>query len=116
MSWFFSPLENSALDAALNQHLQKLSTSERRIYQTGYHDITPEGLLDLVREYDTKHAKESQFRRCAEPVAKVLQVIEQFMQGIAIGIQSNPEISSIVVGAVRVVIDVSFLALHTSTS
>jgi hypothetical protein len=29
------------------------------------------------------------------------------MRGIAIGIQSNPEISSLVVGAVRVVLDVS---------
>jgi hypothetical protein len=33
-------------------------------------------------------------------------MVEQFMRGVAIGIQSNPEISSVVVGAIRIVIDV----------
>jgi hypothetical protein len=32
--------------------------------------------------------------------------MEQFMQGMAIGIQSYPEVSSLVVGAVRIMIDV----------
>lgn len=99
---------NPAFEAALQQHINKLDASERSAFNTSYHDITPEDLLSRVREYDDEHSQEATFRRCAEPVAKILRVIEQFMQGVAIGIQSSPEISSLVVGAVRVIIDVCF--------
>lgn len=86
--------------------MQKLDPLERTAFNAAYRDILPETLLSTVRRFDDEHKKEARFRQCAGSISRVLHVMEQFMNGVAIGIQSNPEISSLVVGAVRIVIDV----------
>ena len=62
--------------------------------------------MSKVSDFDNAHYDKSMSRRCAEAVARFLRVIDQLMGGVAIAIQSNPDISALVVGAVRVVIDV----------
>jgi hypothetical protein len=75
-------------------------------FEKAYQSISIEDLFTKVSEFDSAHNGKATCRRCAEPVTRFLRIIEQFMQGVAIGIQSYPEISSLVVGAVRIVIDV----------
>ena len=64
-------------------------------------------LLSMARSCDERHQQSSAFRPQAERLSKFLGFLNRFMEGVVIGIQSNPEISSIVVGAVRVVINVA---------
>ncbi|KAI9860062.1 MAG: hypothetical protein M1813_006410, partial [Trichoglossum hirsutum] len=102
-----SVTDNIAFDLAFQQHVNKLSQSESDAFLDAYRDITPETLLSKVNDFDDAHHDKSMSRRCAEPVARFLRVINQLMGGVAIAIQSNPDISALVVGAVRVVIDVA---------
>jgi hypothetical protein len=101
-----SVANNAALGLALQQHLDKLDQAERVAFEKAYQNISIEGLFTKVREFDSAHNEKATCRRCTEPVTKFLRATEQFVQGIAIGIQSYPEVSSLVVGAVRVMIDV----------
>ena len=101
-----SVTDNFAFDLALQQHLKKIGQSESNAFMNAYRSITPESLLSKVSEFDNAHNEKSISRRCAEPVARFLRVIDQLMGGVAIAIQSNPEISALVVGAIRIVIDV----------
>ncbi len=102
----FSIADNGPLTLALQQHLEKLDQAERIAFEKAYQNISIEGLFTKVCEFDNTHNLKAKCRRCAVPVTRFLNIVEQFMQGIAIGIQGYPEISSLVVGAVRILIDV----------
>ena len=106
LSLWFSIVDNVALDRALQQHLEKLDQAERVAFENAYQNISIEDLFKRVSEFDDAHNGKAMCRRCAEPATRFLRIVEQFMKGVAIGIQSYPEISSLVVGAVRIVIDV----------
>ncbi|KAH9862833.1 hypothetical protein J1614_010926 [Plenodomus biglobosus] len=64
-------------------------------------------LLSRVRTYDAAHKSESSFRPHAERLSKFLDLLNRFMGGVAIGIQASPEVSTLVVGSVRIVIDLA---------
>jgi hypothetical protein len=64
-------------------------------------------LLSDVRAHDADHKEKSSLRPQAERLSKFLGFLNQFMGGVAIGIQASPEISSLVVGAFRIVIDLA---------
>ena len=103
---WLSVTDNAAFSYALQRRLEKLDQAERHALEKAYQDISPEDLLSKVSQFDKAHNEKSTCRRCAKPVARFLRVIEQFMQGVAIGLQCSPEISSLVVGAIRILIDV----------
>ncbi|KAL9118052.1 MAG: hypothetical protein Q9187_005405 [Circinaria calcarea] len=102
-----SSTDNVAFDDALQQHLQKLNQSEKDAFNAAYQNIDPEGLFSRVEDFDRIYNAKASSRRCAEPVTRFIGILEQFMAGMAIGIQSSPEISCLVVGAVRIVIDLA---------
>jgi hypothetical protein len=64
-------------------------------------------LLSSVQAYDDEHKNDSSFRPRAERLSKFLNLLNRFLGGVAIGIQASPEISALVVGSVRVVIDLA---------
>jgi ankyrin repeat domain-containing protein 50 len=64
-------------------------------------------LLSRAQSLDEQHRQSSSFRPQAERLSKFLEFLNRFMGGVSAAIQSNPEISSIVVGAVRIVIDIA---------
>ena len=107
------PAINPAFDAALEKHVAKLTTVEREAFQAASKNITPEELVFRTQEYDKKHSMVTSFRQCTSSVEKFLNFIERFMGGVAIGIQASPDISCLVVGAVRIVIDVSHIRYKT---
>lgn len=96
---------NSPFQLAIERHLDALPQSEKQAFRDASRNITDTALLDKVKGYDREHRAQSCFRPHADAVARFLGVLNRFMAGIAIGIQADPAISSIVVGAVRVVID-----------
>ncbi|RMZ90014.1 hypothetical protein DV736_g2766, partial [Chaetothyriales sp. CBS 134916] len=96
---------NQAFESALASHVQKIPEAEKTIFLQASKNIDEKNLLERARAYDQAHRNNSSLRPRAECLSKFLNFLHGFMGGVAIGIQANPEISSLVVGAVRVVID-----------
>jgi hypothetical protein len=95
------------LEEALAKTLGKLSEGEKAAFLQASKTIDQRTLLLGVRTYDAAHKSESFFRPHAERLSKFLDLLNRFMGGVAIGIQASPEVSSLVVGSVRVVIDLA---------
>ena len=98
---------NPALELAIQEHIDKLPESEKEIFREASETINEQTLLAKIREYNAQHAHDSSFRPQAERLSKLLGILDRFMGGVAIGIQANPEISSIIVGGIRIVIDLA---------
>ncbi|KAJ9664592.1 hypothetical protein H2201_005104 [Coniosporium apollinis] len=96
---------NRALETAIERHIQQLPEAEKDAFRVA--GTTEDNLLSRVADWDEAHKRESHFRPRAPALSKFLTFLERFMGGVAIGAQSNPDISCIVVGAVRVVIDLA---------
>jgi ankyrin repeat domain-containing protein 50 len=102
----------STFEVALQQRLQKILTpAELESFRIAQQNISVDELLSKVKRLDDAYNQTSTSRRYARPLTEVFQIISQFMSGVAIGIQASPEISSLVVGGVRIVIDVSILSI-----
>ena len=109
---------NPALQLAIERHLNALPEADKVAFRQASKQITNESLLSSVKAYDVDHKQESRFRPHAEALSRFLAVLDRFMAGVAIGIQAHPDISSIIVGAVRIVIDlaVSFVTFFAKLS
>ncbi|OCL11619.1 hypothetical protein AOQ84DRAFT_276039, partial [Glonium stellatum] len=66
-----------------------------------------ENLLSQVHAYDEDHKHSSSFRPRTERLSKLLGLLNRFMAGICTTVQANPDPSSIIVGAVQVVISLA---------
>jgi hypothetical protein len=64
--------------------------------------------MKKVEEWDAHHADKSGSRRLVGRVKNILDGIELFMRTTCICIQHNPYGSSLVIGAIRFILDVSF--------
>jgi hypothetical protein len=95
------------LEKALARTLEKLPQAEKAAFAQASKTIDERTLLSRVRAHDAAHKDDSAFRPHTERLSKFLGLLGRFMGGIAIGIQASPEISALVVGSVRVVIDLA---------
>jgi hypothetical protein len=102
-----SATRNTALQSAIDRYLDGLPPAEKRAFREASLNMTDEKLLDSVRAYDREHYSKSRFRPVSDSVARFLDVLNRLLAGISMAIQADPAISSIAVGAVRVVIDVA---------
>jgi hypothetical protein len=98
---------NLVLDETLEVYLQKLTDKEKVAFTKAYATKDERTLLTDVRQYDEVHKNSSSFRPHAKRLSKILGLLNSFMGGVAIGIQASPELSPLVVGAVRMVIDLA---------
>ena len=57
-----------------------------------------------MKQFDERQ-RETKPRQYLEPVEKLFKVLDQALQGVAIGIQCHPETSSLVVGGARLIIN-----------
>jgi hypothetical protein len=99
---------------ALEKHLAKIPEHEKKHYrEVGNKKFTLEDSLSKIQKHGKTHREQSLILSQSESVSSFLRVLDRFMAGISIACQANPEISCIVVGFVRVVIDMAmgFLAL-----
>ena len=92
---------------AIERHLNSLPEPEREAFRQASTKLTAENILLKVQLYDDEHKSESRFRPQAENITRFSKILDHFMAGITIAIQASPNIPSVVVGAVRVVIDVA---------
>lgn len=99
--------ENQPLELAIRTHLSQIPEAEKEAFRKASKSIDEGNLLLRARECDEAHKQNSSFRPQAERLSKFLGLLNRFMGGIAIGIQAQPEISALVVGAVRIVIDLA---------
>jgi ankyrin repeat domain-containing protein 50 len=110
--------ENRALELAIARHLDALPEYEREAFRNAATSLTDKNIVDHVKAYDAQHKEKSNHRSHADDVARFLHLLNRFMAGIKIFIQSNPEISSVVIGGVRLVIDaaISFIEFFPKLS
>jgi ankyrin repeat domain-containing protein 50 len=109
---------NLALELAIVQHLNGLPKLEREAFRETSKNFTDQSLLLHVRICDEDHKVHSHFQPQAENLSRFLGLLDRFMAGVTIGLQANPDISAIVVGGVRLVIDlaVRFMTFFTKLS
>jgi hypothetical protein len=98
---------NPAFLAAIQKHIDKLPQKERQAFRHANTAILPDVLLNRIRSLDTQHASTSSFRPHAEKIAKFLSLLDRLLGGISIAIQANPDISSIAVGGVKLIVDIA---------
>lgn len=82
---------------------------ESAAFRTSHETLTAENILLKVKEYDQAYNRGSASRKCADKVDKSLKILNQFLTSVAIAIQSNPDISSLIVGGLRLIVDVIIL-------
>lgn len=109
---------NCALKLAIEKHLDALPEADKDVFRESSKKLTEDDLILHIKACDASHERHSRFRPQAETLSKFLGLLDRFMAGIAIGVQANPDISSIIVGAVRVVIDlaINFVTFFTRLS
>ncbi|OJD26052.1 hypothetical protein ACJ73_02567 [Blastomyces percursus] len=94
---------NESLKLAVEEYIKGLTPAEKAAFRYG---PSEDDLLARAAKLDDEHKGISSFRAHTQKIAKVLQLCNQFMPSVTIGIQANPDISSIVVGGVRLVLDI----------
>ena len=109
---------NRALELAIARYLDALPELEKEAFREASKTLTEGNILLNVKDHDAAHREQSHFRPQAEKLSRFLCVLDRFMAGVTIGLQSNPDISAIVVGGVRLVIDIamSFVTFFTRLS
>jgi hypothetical protein len=101
------PTANIAFLAAIQKHIDRLPEVERQVFRQAHATISPDGLLERIRTLDTQHASTSAFRPHAEKIARFLSLLDRLLRGISIAVQANPDISSIAVGGVKLIVDIA---------
>lgn len=96
---------NEAFSLALERHKLNLTEEERKAFSP-QNVISPEMLLHEVGEFDRQHKQDSTSRKCAEQVKGFLDAVDGYLKVLGICIQHSPEISALVVGGLRLVVDV----------
>lgn len=93
---------------ALMRHVQLLSPAERQAFNNGK-SISPDELLAEIQRRDVRHAEASRSRKCLERVQRFFQAVEGYFKPVAVLVGHSPEFSSLVVGAVYLVVHVRWL-------
>lgn len=90
---------------ALENYIKDLSPKDKQAFKDG-NAISINALMDQIRGFDETHSKTSRSRRCAEKVEGFLGILKGFLGGLAPFLQQTPEISSLVIGGVNLIVDV----------
>lgn len=87
---------------ALKRHEQGLSLAHRK----AFHDASAIGLIGVIKQLNEQHNAESSVRKAAVKVQGFLQVVDGYLTAVSVLIQHNPDISALVVGGLRLFVDV----------
>lgn len=100
---------NIAFADAIRIHLDKLEPNEKSAFLESHQDLSAEAILSRIRDYDRDYNVGSTSRKFAATVGRSLQFLNQFMDCVANAIQSNAEISSLVVRGDKLILDVGLI-------
>jgi hypothetical protein len=95
------------LEKAIAIAKENIPASQLKAFTHASTNINEDTLLSDVEAYDARHKGKSSFRPHTERLTKFLGFLNQGMGVVAVGVQASPEISSLVVGAARIVIDLA---------
>lgn len=87
---------------ALHRYGQKLSPAHRQTFI----DSSAGGLIDTIKRLNEQHSTESRFRNAAVKVQGFLEVVDGYLTVLCIGIQQHPDISALVIGGLKLFVDV----------
>lgn len=99
----------TALETTFQKRIAQLSKTEAEAFRKAYRDVQPRDLMQRVIDFDNAHTKGSISRKCAGPIETFLAALDAPMNAVFIMIQQSPEISSVAVGDVRFIINVSYI-------
>lgn len=97
---------NPAFDAAVEEFTKKLTDEERNAFNRAHTGINVEQLYKRVAKLDAMD-KKTKARQNLDAVQRFLHLLNQLVRGVSIGIQASPEISSLVVGGAKLIIDMA---------
>lgn len=103
--------ENPAFVLALKKHIKDLSPEERQAFNNSS-SITPDTLIAKVRDYDDTHNDLSYSRRYASRIQGFLTAVDGYLKPLAIMIGHNPEISSLVVGGAKLIVQLGLKSIN----
>lgn len=105
---------DDAFALALERHKQNLTPEELKAFSAG-NNISPDQLLADVRNFDMTHSENSHSRKCATRVEGFLTVLNGYLVSVGVITQHSPEVSSVVVGGIKLIVDVrqNFPSLFT---
>ena len=96
---------NSAFQEAWKQHWNDLSEHERNAWS--FQDVqAPLQVQKTMEDVDKLHREQSVARRIGDRTLTFLQVVDSVMAGASFAIEAAPQVTSIVVGVIRIVIGV----------
>lgn len=96
---------NAAFQEAWQIHWKELSENEKLAWS--FQQVkSPLKVHQTIDDMDKYHRDQSVARKCADGALRFLRAIETLMAGVTIGVQAYPDVSSIVIGIVRIVINV----------
>lgn len=96
--------ENPAFALALKKHIDGLSPEERRVFNNSNITITSDSLIERIKDYDETHKGSSNARRWASRIQGFLTAVDGYLKPLSIMIAHSPEISSLVVGGAKLII------------
>lgn len=99
-------INNAAFDAAVEEFKKRLTDEERDAFCQANTGISPEQLFEQVAKLDAMD-KKTKPRKAMEDVSRFLRLLNQLVGGVSIGIQASPEISSLVIGGAKLIIDMA---------
>ncbi|KAL5315085.1 hypothetical protein ACEPPN_017736 [Leptodophora sp. 'Broadleaf-Isolate-01'] len=98
------PPENQAFNDAIERITNQLDPTAKEAFKKSYERISPEKTLETIRELDNSDAT-SGVRTGSKALGPAIGVLDTVIRSVSISIQQSPEISSLVVGGIRLVID-----------
>lgn len=101
------PPRNVAFAQALQEHINGLKEDEKAAFQHASRGISEKNILHGLQGLGDDHMQNSLLRRHSESLTKFLGLLDRFLGGVGIAIQQSPDVSSLVVGGVRLLIDLA---------
>jgi len=98
--------EQLVFQKTITERARRLPLEKQQAYLDASQNLSVESIFNKVEKLDAGHKDQSSLRKFDEPLSKVFSVVELLMASISILIQQSPEISSLVIGGVRMVLDV----------
>lgn len=108
--------ENPNFKLAIERRLAQLNLEEEAHFRKAYCSISLESAIREVVILNNKHKSGSNGRKLDTKVEAALTSAESFMGGISIAIQAYPDVSSLVVGGLQLIIDVGDLSFTQKMS
>lgn len=90
----------------MEEFKKRLTDEERNAFCQANTGINAKQLFERVAELDAMD-KQTKPRQSLEDVSRFLHLLDQLVRGVSIGIQASPEISSLVIGGAKLIIDIA---------